>query len=924
MNMQKQTSGDPDCSTSVSGQDSSDESCTEGDEEGLNHMLSTTESERCEETPEDGKLPTMDVLHVIVPRVDEGASGDSSGFCSGNLPSTICQLESTTKDSESELAAEAPVPVQVYSAAHLQTSSDRAVVPKMFPCSHCDAYFMSREKLLAHCDTHTPVTHHCAMCRVLKRCYRQHVAGHVNKPAFRTTVSKGVIDNHHGILGMGKIVVSSRQGRPVVRRSQPKFYVCSDCGGAFWSKRQLDRHASVHKRIVLGRKVTCRHCGKSFKKRSMLMKHVRKHERELQESYDAWPTKRGKKRGGSGNKQCAEVQCVWCFEMVPEKKVNGHLSEHLKGLPLVCPACRVTLSTKANYDDHVATCLQSEGPCGQMALVMDGVEEMILPATIPTKVFNCNICHQSFAERTELQSHQKEHIDSVEYTCNACNMQFKDSHELANHMNTHGDRRYECPVCNRVFAHGTTLKVHLRLHTGEKPFKCTYCDRHCRTRSQLNTHMRVHTGEKPYHCPTCAASFASISSLKVHQRVHTGDKPYKCTECGKRFTNSGSWKIHMNVHKGIKPFMCQVCAKTFARKSNLNAHLQSRHRESGSLVLPPDPAQTALNIGIQENHRDPVQYTGRIGPRYKMPTTSTSDVKPEGKLQSSPVIVQSKEADSSDKSSSDFLCAYCEGKFVTKKGLNDHLRNCHGQKPFTCQQCGYACTYQFQLTQHNIQVHGYNCNKPYQCQECGASFSHGTTLKVHIRTHTGEKPFQCSHCGKRCTTRSQLNSHTRTHTGEKPYFCEFCMARFATTSSLGTHRKIHTGVKPYKCTQCESAFISQGALTTHMIKHTREKNHKCTECGRAFGRKKNLKEHMTTMHTGICNFRCQVCEALFKTERQLLRHRNVHKKTANSDLQGSSKSPRDPAQPMNMQPCLAPSYMQSYGDAGLVPSTSGQ
>ncbi|XP_054610677.1 zinc finger protein 316 [Dunckerocampus dactyliophorus] len=164
------------------------------------------------------------------------------------------------------------------------------------------------------------------------------------------------------------------------------------------------------------------------------------------------------------------------------------------------------------------------------------------------------------------------------------------------------DRPHHCLECGKTFRLISSLKKHIRIHTGEKPYPCSVCGRRFRESGALKTHLRIHTGEKPYSCSECGNCFRHLDGLRKHRRTHTGEKPYVCAICGKRLSRLQHLKHHQLIHTGERPCCCPFCNRTFKEPAALRKHIRTHRDEGGHMPITasddpnPDPIDDINNL----------------------------------------------------------------------------------------------------------------------------------------------------------------------------------------------------------------------------------------------------------------------------------------------------------------------------------------
>ena len=80
-----------------------------------------------------------------------------------------------------------------------------------------------------------------------------------------------------------------------------------------------------------------------------------------------------------------------------------------------------------------------------------------------------------------------------------------------------------------------------RMHGPKQEFKCTQCPRTFNRNGNRLVHEKSHnhtqqdSEDRKFVCTVCSSGFFRNSSLKRHMRRHTGERPYECTPCQTAF-----------------------------------------------------------------------------------------------------------------------------------------------------------------------------------------------------------------------------------------------------------------------------------------------------------------------------------------------------------------------------------------------------
>ena len=203
----------------------------------------------------------------------------------------------------------------------------------------------------------------------------------------------------------------------------------------------------------------------------------------------------------------------------------------------------------------------------------------------PNKCVTCHLCGVKISRQRDLKIHMRIHSGEKPYLCSECGEEFRQAAGLVAHnIRKHsGQRPYVCDQCGSSFPLVGSLNQHMRIHNDVKRYTCDQCGKSFLRSSDLKGHIARHLGIKKFSCHDCMKMFSTSSELTKHKTLHTGEKPHICSECRRAFRLQKSLKRHMRTHVKDRTLHCADCNKAFACAESYGEHCQSHPRGNVSI-----------------------------------------------------------------------------------------------------------------------------------------------------------------------------------------------------------------------------------------------------------------------------------------------------------------------------------------------------
>lgn len=310
---------------------------------------------------------------------------------------------------------------------------------------------------------------------------------------------------------------------------------------------------------------------------------------------------------------------------------------------LHCVVCKAKFLTSGELRVHESRCTVSRQASKQLRY---------RNSTVP-KTSKANTASNEPENPKGATNVQKQHTIAPRLFCSLCRKLISKTY-MKLHMHTHsGEKPFACHICDKRFAHRSTLNIHIKHHLGLRKFRCAHCYFRAVRPSMLRRHeLAVHRHKASPHTPPSAASTPvlrqnfmgqhhfvpdrknalirkmSISRMEhpiklnlsficssrhhstrkshlvpSHQRQEASVQHFKCSQCDYKSLRKSQVQRHSRIHFGLKPYSCPYCNYRCSNQENMRKHVLNTKKHRGKKMYPCKQCSFACNeFSIYKKH----------------------------------------------------------------------------------------------------------------------------------------------------------------------------------------------------------------------------------------------------------------------------------------------------------------------------------